>query len=215
LNRARILSWYTTSKLSIGSTKIITKEQLETLYFNDGASMQEIALKLNCSVNRVVYWMNKYQIKRRSISDAIYQKHNPNGDLFNIKSIRTLPDAQLLGMGLGLYWGEGNKANKHSVRLGNTDPELIKMFMQFLTKLFGIDKDKFRFSLQVFSDIDPRVALGYWVKRLSVSPSQFYKITVTISGSIGTYRQKSSYGVLTVYFHNKKLRDILVEMLPR
>ena len=160
--------------------------------------MMEIAEELGCSVNKVVYWMDQHEIKRRSISDAVYQKHNPLGDPFTIKPIKTMADAKLLGMGIGLYWGEGNKANKHAIRLGNTDVELIKEFMRFLMQLFGVKKDKLRFGLQIFSDINPEEALKFWVDQLGVEPSQFSKIVVTISGSIGTYRNKSEHGVLTV-----------------
>ncbi len=177
--------------------------------------MQEIALELGCSVNKVVYWMDRYQIKRRTISDAIYNKHNPNGDPFDIKPIRNRSDAKLLGLGLGLYWGEGNKRNKYSVRLGNTDPALLNTFILFLTELCGVKRERLKFGLQIFSDTDPKVALDYWIQELNVRDSQFYKVTVTISGSVGTYRHKSSYGVVTVHFHNKKLRDIINAMLPR
>jgi hypothetical protein len=158
--------------------------------------------------------MNKFGIERRPISEAIYQKHNPNGDPFKIKPIETIEDARLHGLGIGLYWGEGNKKNKYSVRLGNTDPMLLQSFIDFLVTLYGVSKENMRFGLQLFSDINPDEALIYWTKRLGIKPSQFYKITVTISGSLGTYRQKSQYGVVTVYYHNKKLRDILVGMLP-
>jgi hypothetical protein len=177
--------------------------------------MMDISKELGCSQNKVVYWMNKYQINRRSISEAIYQKHNPFGDPFVLKLIETAEDSYLLGLGLGLYWGEGNKANKYSVRIGNTDPALIKVFMKFLTELYGVKQESLRFALQIFSDINPKNALDYWVKELEVDPSQFYKPTVTISGSIGTYRKKSEYGVLTLHYHNKKLRDIIVGSLPR
>jgi hypothetical protein len=118
-------------------------------------------------------------------------------------------------VGIGLYWGEGNKANKYAVRLGNTDPELIKVFMKFLVEIFDVKVNDMRFQLQTFTDIDTETALHYWTKVLKVDKSQFYKVHVTISGSIGTYKKRSKYGVVTVYYHNKKLRDILVEMLPR
>ena len=194
---------------------MITKDTLVKLYIQQAISMQDIAEELGCSQNKVVYWMNKYGIERRTISDAIYQKHNPQGDPFAIKPIKTVTDAKLLGLGLGLYWGEGNKANKHSVRLGNTDPELIRVFMEFLTKLFGVNKDRLKFSLQIFSDIDPQEALSHWINYLNVSADQFYKVSVIKSGSVGTYRNKNRHGVLTIYFHNKKLRDIINDMLPR
>lgn len=188
---------------------------LENLYIQRHYSMQEIAMQHGCSLNKVVYWADKHGIKRRSISDAIYLRNNPNGDPFHIKKITTLEDAQLFGLGVGLYWGEGTKANNSSVRLGNTDPELLKAFMRFLTESCGVPKEKLKFGLQLFTDIDPEAALAYWMQQLEAKSSQFYKITVTISGSLGTYRKKSMYGVVTIYYHNKKLRDILVNFLPK
>lgn len=118
-------------------------------------------------------------------------------------------------MGLGLYWGEGTKAAKNSIRLGNTDPRLIFRFIEFLVSFFAISKTDLRFGLQIFTDINPRTALDFWVKELKINRKQFYKITVTKSRSLGTYRQKSQFGVLTVYYLNKKARDILVGSLPK
>jgi len=194
---------------------MIEKQQLEVFYLQEKISMMDIALRLGCSMHTVAYWMGKHNIKRRTISEAIYQKSNPLGDPFSVRPITTMKEAQLLGLGLGLYWGEGTKASKHSVRLGNTDPELIKMFIQFLVELFDVKKEKLRFGLQIFSDTDPQKALDFWVNALNVETSQFTKIIVTISGSMGTYTHKNMTGVLTVSFHNKKLRDIIVGMLPR
>lgn len=85
--------------------------------------------------------------------------------------------------------------------------------MEFLMKIFEVKKDDFRFGLQIFTDIDPKAALDFWVKSLKIRYSQFYKPTVTKSGSLGTYRQKSQYGVLTVHYHNTKLRDLLIKKL--
>lgn len=191
---------------------MLTKDELRFLYEGRGSSVMEVAAEVGCSANAITYWMNKYGIKRRTIAEAIYQKHNPDGDPFTLKPVRTMADAKLLGMAIGLYWGEGTKSNKYAVRLGNTDPELLKTFIRFLIELCQVQKSDLHFGLQIFTDIDPQEALAFWTQQLDVEPSQFYKITVTISGSIGTYRQKSKYGVLTVYYHNKKLRDVIVGM---
>lgn len=194
---------------------MIKKETLDKLYSIERLSMMEIAHKLGCSHNQVVYWMQQYKIERRSIADAIYQHHNPKGDPFQVRPIDTIEKAELYGLGVGLYWGEGNKANKYAVRLGNTNAGLLNVFMKFLIELFGVERKDMRFQLQTFTDIDTDEALVYWTRALSVKRSQFYKVHVTISGSLGTYKKKSKYGVVTVYYHNKRLRDILVEMLPR
>jgi len=159
--------------------------------------------------------MDKHKIKRRSISDAIYIRNNPNGDSFKLKSVENNYDNYLLGLGIGLYWGEGTKASKYSIRLGNTDPKLILSFILFLEHILGVNRSNLKFGLQVFTDIDIASAMNFWCRELSIQPSQFYKPTVTISGSIGTYKKKSLFGVVTVYYNNKKLRDILISMLPK
>lgn len=176
--------------------------------------MQEIANLLGYSLHKVAYWMEKHRVPSRSRSDAMYVKHNPNGDPFSFQHPTTIEEAKLFGLGLGLYWGEGTKTNLSSIRLGNTDPELIKAFIRFLIKFFHIRKKDLKFGLQIFSDIDPGEALDFWVKHLRIERSQFYKIVITKSGSIGTYRKKSQYGVLTVMYHNIKLRSLLGSMMP-
>lgn len=188
-------------------------DELSKLY-SSGLSMTDISKKLHISVHKVVYWMEKNKIPRRTLSDAIYLKHNPNGDPFTFTPPSTPYGIKLYGLGLGLYWGEGNKANLTAVKLGNTDPELLKTFIEFLEKIYGVKKQDLKFGLQIFTDIDKNEALSYWMKKLNAKTEQFYKTVVTISGSLGTYRHKSKYGVITVHYHNKKLRDMLVNSIP-
>ena len=187
---------------------------LKKLYLKEKKSVFEIAGLLKCSESKVNYWIRKYKIPKRSISDAIYIKHNPKGDPFRVNMPKNLEETKLFGLGLGLYWGEGNKANKNSIRLGNTDPKLIKNFIEFLIKFFSIKKSDLKFGLQIFSDIDVEVALDFWVKMLKIKKDQIGKPIITKSGSIGTYRKKSEYGVMTVMYHNKKMRNLLIDMLP-
>jgi len=176
--------------------------------------MAEIAKRLGVGHSTVVYWMKKHHISRRSRSDAGYVKHNPNGDPFKIEEPKTLAGAELMGMGLGLYWGEGTKASKSQVRLGNTDPALIAKFIEFLEKTCGVKREKIRFWLQVFSDMHPEDTKRFWMARLNLRPEQFSKkIIVTPARSLGTYRKKSRYGVLTVYVSNVRLRNQLIELL--
>ncbi len=76
--------------------------------------------------------MDRRHIQRRPRSDAAYQKKHPKGDPFKFRPVINMEDAWLQGLGIGFYWGEGNKANKWSVRLGNTDPVLVNYFITFL-----------------------------------------------------------------------------------
>lgn len=191
--------------------------QLRQLYLSKKLPSKKVAAVLNCSEHKVNYWLSRYNIPKRSISEAIYNQNNPTGDPFQIKSIQSLKDAELFGLGLGLYWGEGNKKNKNAVRLGNTDPKLIKKWLEFLVKILGVRVHKIRCGLQIFNDMSKKDALIFWLKELKdfgVTEKNFFGITVTPARSIGNYREKSKYGVLTIHFCNIKLKKILDSMLP-
>jgi hypothetical protein len=194
---------------------MISKIVLDTLYTQELKSAKEISVILTCSENQVHYWLSKYNIKKRSIREATYVRANPLGDPFNFNPPKTTEEWFLYGLGLGIYWGEGNKANNHAVRLGNTDPGLIKKFLEFLIKLYAIDKSRLRFGLQIFTDINPDVAKKYWCTILSLKPSQFQKVVITKQHKQGTYTKKLQYGVLTVYFSNRKLRDTIVGAIQK
>jgi hypothetical protein len=194
---------------------MVSKKDLEKLYNKEGKSMQEIADLLGCSAGQVWYWMNIHDLKRKTISEAIYLKNNPNGDPFTLRLPKNKKEAILFGMGLGLYWGEGTKASKSSVRLGNSDPELIFKFIVFLTTFFSIRKSDLRFGLQIFSDMKPEDALNFWIKKIKVSQNQFYKTIVTPARLIGNYRVKTQHGVMTVYYNNTKMKKLLIELLEK
>lgn len=170
-----------------------------------------MASLFKCSTSKINYWLERYNIPKRSIGEAVYARHNPEGDPFieKILSVQTKNELFLYGLGLGLYWGEGTKSNMHSIRLGNTDPRLIRIFIKFLRQIYKIKPAKLKFGLQVFNDVSKIAAKKYWVHQLRVRPSQFQKVVVSPPQGVGTYRKKAQYGVITVYYNNKKLRDIL------
>lgn len=180
------------------------------LYQKKRLSVPTIARRLRCSEHKVNYWLAKFGIQKRSIADALYQKWNPKGDPFSVRQPKTVSEAIQYGLGVGLYWGEGTKASKGSIKLGNTDPALMRTFVRFLLTFYGIDKKRLRFGLQIFGDMNTNAAVQYWMRALGISRKQFYpKIIITPHRGIGNYRKKTEYGVLTVYFNNRKLRDIL------
>lgn len=190
------------------------KCDLRKLYISKGMSMSEIARSYGYSIHKVEYWMDKYSLARRSGADAqIMKKHGITGG-FKIKQNLNSEEAALYGLGIGLYWGEGNKRNQHTVRLGNTDPGIIATFTKFLVEICGVTKESIRYSLQIFTDIDEKDALNYWIYTLSINKKQIMPtVTKTISGKIGTYKMKNQYGVITLYVFNVKLRNWLVDQL--
>jgi len=177
-------------------------------------SVRDIAQTIGCSSSRVDYWLKKLNIKKRTISEAIFAKKHGLDNGFHISQDMNAADQMLFGLGVGIFWGEGNKRNKHTVRVGNSDPKLLSVFIDFLVRICGVDRTSIRFSLQIFSDIQPQEALSFWIEALSINKNQVMPtINCIKSGKIGTYKTKSQYGVMTVYVFNMKLRNWLVDQM--
>ena len=193
----------------------LSRDVLYEWYVKKQRSAAQVARQLGCSTNKVHYWLARRGIPARSRSDATYVLHNPDGDPFTFKKPTCPEDWFLFGLGIGLYWGEGNKKNTTAVRLGNTDPKLVRTFLDFLIRIYAVKKEKIRFGLQVFSDMEPARVLQFWSRELGYPKSHFGAVVVTPARSLGTYRTKSTYGVLTVYVSNKKLRDLLNREIER
>ena len=190
-----------------------SERELRRLYLGEVWSVNNIAQKLNCSEHKVNYWLAKFEIPKRSISEAVYRRHNPGGDPFRFVKPKTIEQSFLYGLGIGLYWGEGTKASKTAVRLGNSDPQLVKAFIRFLERIYGIRREKLRFGLIIFSDMDEKRVRTYWQKTLGFSEKHFMKTTIKPARSGGTYTRKTEYGVLTVYFNNSKLQKEICDTI--
>lgn len=194
---------------------ILTRDKLVELYTKRGLSVSKIAKLYSCSENKVSYWFTKYGIVKRSISEAVYMHKNPNGDPFLFQGPKNTDEAILFGLGLGLYWGEGLKKGSGGVRLTNSDIRLVSKFILFLERFYSIDKARLRFSLQIFDGVTSNDALNYWMSGLKVSKSQFYKVIKSKVRGKGTYKEKSKYGVLILYFNNIKLKRSILELIEK
>ncbi len=186
---------------------MLIKEELEKLY-KSGLSMQEISAKTGSSYHQVTYWMDKYGIPRRSLSEAIYTKQNPDGNPFEIKELQDRKDFELFNLGVGLFLGEGTKRDKFSIRFTNSDPKIMKLFLRFLREICKVKETKIKAWLNVFDDIKTAEATDFWVKITGIPISRFDK-TIIRKNKVGNYKNKSLHGTLTIYVSNKKLKNLM------
>lgn len=191
---------------------MLDKTSLRQLY-DKGLSMNDIAQKFDVSLHMVSYWMDKHNLKRRSISDAIYKKLNPYGDPFNFKTYPIQYEQFLLGLGLGIFWGEGTKLSQNGVRVCNTDPFLIFYFRDFLERICGVKRNKIKYHLQLFGDVDKQATIQFWCDFLSIKPDDLGKVTVVKLRGRGTYRRKNKFGVLQIACYNRNLKVIIDNLI--
>ncbi|MEO8105324.1 MAG: hypothetical protein ABI602_03220 [Candidatus Saccharibacteria bacterium] len=192
---------------------MLTKAMLEELYLYKKMPVYSVATELGVTQALVRKALQEFDIPQRSKSETAYLQH---GKSFRIKTDLSIDESILYGVGIGLYWGEGNKADEYSVRLGNTNPDLILTFVKFLNIICGVDKSEIRFGLQIFNDSDEYEAIEYWMKMLKCTRESFHKkISIIPPQGKGTYRKKNRYGVLQIYVSNKRLKIWLMEEISR
>ncbi len=191
-----------------------SKENLQQIY-QDGNSMTDMAKLLSCSIHKVVYWMDKYNIKRRNLSQAIYLKSNPNGDPFKIKTNLNANEMFLFGLGLGIYWGEGEKTTKNHIRVANSNPEVIKAFRKFLLNICRLRPYKLLYQIICFNDSNVTNVREFWSNKLGVNQDKFGKIVQIPSRGKGTYRSKSSNGVCILTVASIKLKPWIMQELSK
>lgn len=184
------------------------KKEIEKLY-KSGLSMAEISDKIGLGYGKIVYCMQKFNIPRRSMSEATYVKRNPEGDPFRIKKIKAKKDIELFNLAIGLFLGEGDKKSIHSVKLANSDPKILGIFLRFLREICNVDESKIRAELNIFDDVSTENALDFWQKATKLQKLQFRSLIVRPANKKGTYKSKSLYGTLSIYVSNSKLKRII------
>jgi hypothetical protein len=94
--------------------------------------------------------------------------------------------------GIVMYWAEGYKRIKtragkevtnHPISFTNSDPLMIRIFVDFLKIEMGIPTEKIKAHIRLFSHIDPDAAIKHWSSKSGLPPQNFLKSSVVVSGA--------------------------------
>jgi hypothetical protein len=135
----------------------LSEEQLNLLKLNKEQSRQVASEK-----NRVT--KRKKHDKRLDIA---YQKEK--------KRWKSLTKREIELAGIFLYWGEGAKLMNGAVFLNNTDPQVLKFTLYWMTYTLGVSKEKIEVFLHLYNDMDIKKEMEYWSKELKMPLAQFAK----------------------------------------
>lgn len=103
-----------------------------------------------------------------------------------------------------LYWCEGSKyPSSTAVTMVNSDPELMKTFVQLLRRAYDLDESKFRVHLQIHTTHDFTKIRAYWSNILQISSSRFIKPTVTKPN--GKKHRSQYLGTCTVKYQDYRI----------
>jgi hypothetical protein len=90
-----------------------------------------------------------------------------------------------------LYWAEGSK---NDFGLSNTDPDLIRVFVDGLRSVLGVSDDKLRISVRIYEDLDRERCLMYWSSIVGIPKENFINVNVLS----GKKKGKLEYGMCRV-----------------
>lgn len=183
---------------------------VKNLYYKKQLTMREIAQKLHVDIDAVVYCMRKNGIKRRSKIEASAVSFKNKKLSFHENKKLTSAEEKLKIAGLILYWGEGYKTDKSSgIDFANSDPDMIKVFINFLRVIYGVDERRFRILLYCYSNQNVLALVNFWSKLTGISKKQFSK--PYIRKDFRENGRKMEYGMIHIRYADKKLFLCIME----
>ncbi|MEA3272374.1 MAG: hypothetical protein U9P90_01755 [Patescibacteria group bacterium] len=144
--------------------------------------------------------------KRRAIEAKERAK---NIQLSAAKEIGKLTKRELFLIGTALYWAEGNKRNKWSIRFVNSDSNMIKLMMKFFREICCIDEKKFNARIHLHPNIKENKAINFWSKIIKIPKRQFAPSQTQISKSSQGKRNPHQlpYGTLHIEIHDVNMTN--------
>lgn len=181
-------------------------KEVKELYYQKLLPMGKVAKILGVSIDALVYFMRKYDLKRRSVSENEKIKFNRKPLSFRISKNNKV-HREIGTIGAMLYWGEGAKTGKlrknNSVDFANSDPRMIKVFLVFLRKFCNIDESRLRCLLYCYSNQNVKKLVRFWSKTTKIPLSQFTKPYIKEDNRKNT--RKMEYGLVHIRYNDKKL----------
>ena len=196
----------------------------------EGASYSQIKAKLKVSKSSLSLWLHNMPLPEKRLrelrdwnavrierfSNTMRRKREGRWSEVRkrvAKDIGKFSKRELFITGLFLYWGEGAKTSVASTSLSNTDPAMIRFFIQWL-ELLGVPKNRLRVYVHLYSDMDIKQELRYWSKTLDLPLSSFRKPYIKTSNRSGlSYSQKFTHGTCNVIYGNRDVSEYVLMAL--
>jgi transcriptional regulator with XRE-family HTH domain len=114
--------------------------------------------------------------------------------------------------GCMLYWAEGSKT-RNTVKLSNSDPDLLAYFLRFLREHFYVDDNRVRLACNLFADHveRQREIEDFWLSRLGLGRESLRASTIN---TFSKYSQKKRanklpYGTTALIVHSTRIAQTI------
>lgn len=143
--------------------------------YQSGKSIPMIANTLRVSQWSLYSLLKRNRILRRSSAESNRLRFLSRPLSFEKKLSLNEAEQKLNLLGLTLYWAEGSKRGRSTVDFANSDPLMIKVFLNFLRRIYRVSEERLRALLYCHSNQTVDSLLDYWVKLTNIPKHQFTK----------------------------------------
>lgn len=178
-----------------------------------GYSLPEISKEVGVSRTSVLRYIKNVQILPQYLSEWAGKRGGSRKiKLLKLKRalskgesvVGRLTDKEKLLILCSLYWAEGNKKD---FILTNTDPNLIKVFVNGLRQVFKLTDDQIKISLRLYEDLDREKSMAFWSEIVGIDKDKFLSVHILP----GKKKGKLEYGMCRVRI--AKGGDLLKEVM--
>jgi hypothetical protein len=179
--------------------RILDREKAIQLRLKD-KSYSQIKAELGISKSTLSGWLKNHPLSEERIRElrdrnsqriekfreTMRKKHQVRLETVYKEQKRILlplTKRELFIAGLFLYWGEGSKSSMTELIFANTNPQMCKFYICWLTKNLNVPRKKVRIRLQLYSDMDVKKEMGYWSNILRIPIIQFRKPQIKLTSS--------------------------------
>ncbi len=202
--------------------KSLSIHQKAIYYRRKGYSYNMISQKLGLAKSTLSDWLkeipytpNKEVIARIGKAKAKSAEFKNRQKIENIKEMKDLAKRELGKLskrdlwllGIGLYWGEGDK--RGGIRLMNSDPEIIKIVISWFKKICGANNENFTLTIHGYPDTNIIKTTNYWSEITGIPKSQFKKPQIDKrTNKLAIKRGKLPYGTIKLVIKSNGKKEL-------
>lgn len=193
----------------------LDRNKVQALY-QSGLSAREAGERLSVTPWVIYKFMKRSGLPRRTRGETNKLKFESSPLSFTFKKKRTVGEEKLLVAGLMLYWGEGTKSGRlknWTVEFSNSNPEMVKVFLRFLRKIFAIDETRLRMYIFCYPDQNISQLKRFWSEKTNIALLQFPKPYV-YQGPTRKIRE-TKYGTAHLRYSDKRLLLLIEELIGK
>jgi hypothetical protein len=179
--------------------------------------MKEIARVVGVSLSSVSLWVRDIELEDVQQASLRCRAARRRGEATASRARALRRDAQKCGReaarqsdplhiaGCMLFWAEGDK-HRNSVRLSNSDPDLLRLFVLFLRRCYDADVARIAVTCYLFADHlqRQREVEDFWLRTLQLPKSCLRPSIVNVYSKYSQKKRcnKLPYGTCKAAYHD-------------